>query len=250
MISINRTQFTFYSSFARAISHIRKKADRADAYDAIVNYALYGIDPDLKSLPDSVAIAFDLAKPNLDSSRKKAEGGKKSGKNSGKTEGTSGEDSGKIPATSGEDADNKKEEEKENKKEIENECYLAPACELKAPGSLFTNFWDAYPNRINREDAWKAWKELNPDADLIGKIMSGLDAWKASRKWTEDDGDFVPAAAKWLKDRRWEITPPVASSGKKDIPKGASGQLGQAELDAIARVMAQPLEDCGEQNGL
>lgn len=74
-----REQFTFYASFAKSIKRIRKPADRAAAYDAIVNYALYGLIPDLEKLPDSAAITFEIAKPILDSSRKKAANGKKGG---------------------------------------------------------------------------------------------------------------------------------------------------------------------------
>ena len=72
----NRTQFTFYGSFAAALSRIKKKADRADAYDAICNYALYGKEPDYEKISDSVAISFDLIKPTLDASKRKAENGK------------------------------------------------------------------------------------------------------------------------------------------------------------------------------
>ena len=75
--TMSRSQFTFYESFASALSRIKKKADRADAYDAICNYALYGTEPDLDKLPDSAAIAFELIKPTLDSSRRKAENGKR-----------------------------------------------------------------------------------------------------------------------------------------------------------------------------
>lgn len=40
-------------------------------------------------------------------------------------------------------------------------------------------------------------------------------------------------------------------NGKKDVPKGASGVLGEAELEAIQRILAQPMEDDdGEQDGL
>lgn len=42
---MNRTQFTFYESFYKAISRIKKKADRADAYDVICRYLLYGETP-------------------------------------------------------------------------------------------------------------------------------------------------------------------------------------------------------------
>lgn len=74
-----RTQFTFYDSFFRAVSRIRKATDRAAAYDAICAYALYGTKPELDKLPDAAAVAFEVAKPNLDASRRKANSGKKGG---------------------------------------------------------------------------------------------------------------------------------------------------------------------------
>ena len=75
-----RSQFTFYDSFYRAVSRIKKKADRADAYDAIVAYALMGEEPDMDKLPDAAAIAFEVIRPNLDASRRKAASGKQGGK--------------------------------------------------------------------------------------------------------------------------------------------------------------------------
>ena len=74
-----RTQFTFYDSFFRSVSRIRKAADRASAYDAICSYALYGTEPDMDKLPDAAAIAFEVARPNLDASRRKAKSGKAGG---------------------------------------------------------------------------------------------------------------------------------------------------------------------------
>ena len=76
----SRSQFTFYDSFYRALSRIRKKADRADAYDAIVAYALLGEEPELDKLSDAAAIAFEVIRPNLDASRRKAASGKQGGK--------------------------------------------------------------------------------------------------------------------------------------------------------------------------
>ena len=74
-----RTQFTFYESFYKAISRIKKKADRADAYDIICAYALFQEDPNLDSVSDAVAIAFELLRPVLDKAREKAENGKNGG---------------------------------------------------------------------------------------------------------------------------------------------------------------------------
>ena len=72
---MERAQFTFYRSFAKAVQRIRKDADRVKAYDAICNYALDGVEPDLSTFPESAAIVFDLIKPTLDASKRKAENG-------------------------------------------------------------------------------------------------------------------------------------------------------------------------------
>jgi len=76
---MGRSQFTFYSSFAAAIARIKSKSARCDAYDAIVNYAINGTEPDMDLLPDAAAIAFDLIRPVLDKGAKKAESGKQGG---------------------------------------------------------------------------------------------------------------------------------------------------------------------------
>lgn len=114
-----RTQFTFYESFYKAISRIKKKADRADAYDIICSYALFQEEPDLDSVSDAVAIAFELLRPVLDKAREKAENGKNGGSkpkaNAKQTESKT-EANAKV-----EQATSKKEKEKEVEveKEIE-----------------------------------------------------------------------------------------------------------------------------------
>lgn len=75
-----RKQFTFFESFASAINRIKSKAARAEAYDAIVNYALYGKEPNLDKMADSAAITFDLIKPVLDKSKRRADAGSEGGK--------------------------------------------------------------------------------------------------------------------------------------------------------------------------
>ena len=79
---MERAQFTFYRSFFKAISRIKKKTDRADAYDIICAYALDQIKPDLDSVSDAVAIAFELLRPVLDKAKERAESGKKGGSKS------------------------------------------------------------------------------------------------------------------------------------------------------------------------
>lgn len=123
---MERKQFTFYSSFARALKRIRKDADRAKAYDAIIDYALSGIEPDLENLPDSVALAFELIRPTLDASKRKANSGRAGGtakQSESKREANRKQDESKEEANGKQTA---REKEGEKEKEKENECYNSP----------------------------------------------------------------------------------------------------------------------------
>ena len=125
---MERTQFTFYESFAKALKRIKKDTDRAKAYDTICDYALYGVEPDYDKLPDSSAIAFDLIRPVLDAGKKKAESGKLGGKRkkNGSTEEANGSkakaNGSKTPKSRSEKEDeieDEKEDEIEGEVEIE-----------------------------------------------------------------------------------------------------------------------------------
>lgn len=113
---MQRTQFTFYESFYKAVKRIKDPESRAQAYDAICAYALYGQEPNLDSFSDFSAIAFELIKPNLDSSRKKAENGKAGGS---KKQNKSKKEANKKQKQIESENEDKKEKEKENKIEIE-----------------------------------------------------------------------------------------------------------------------------------
>lgn len=118
---MQRTQFTFYESFFKAVSRIKKKADKADAYDMICAYALYQEEPDLDSASDAVAIAFELLRPVLDKAKERSESGKKGGS---KPEANAKQTGSKPEANvkQGETASKKEKEiEVENEVELENE---------------------------------------------------------------------------------------------------------------------------------
>lgn len=135
----NRSQFTFYESFYHALRRIKKKADRAEAYDAICAYALFGTEPDMDALSDAVAIAFSLVKPNLEASRRKAVSGKKGGL--GKQTADDGDaDEGSKPQANTKQSESKKEKENKKENEIENECYhsLYPSVETEKSNSVPT----------------------------------------------------------------------------------------------------------------
>lgn len=142
---MERSQFTFYASFFQSISRIKKKADRCDAYDAICGYALTGELPNLDSIAESAAIVFDLSKPNLDASRRKAESGKAGGKRK-QTE-SKPEANRKQEETVRE---KEKEKEKEKELEKEKESYSPPT---PSPGE--TGFGKELQSAL---DEWLAYK--------------------------------------------------------------------------------------------
>ena len=228
-----RGQFTFYRSFWEAVKGLPKK-DRLPILEAIISYALDGVEP--TGLSQSQFAFFLLVKPTLDSSRKKAASGKQGGKT---TKANDKQTASKQQANNKQTASEKeREKEKENEKEIEGEKDKEQNGSTPFCGKLFTSFWEEYPKKIDREGAWEAWKTLAPSVETAEQIMSALAVWKQSSGWINDGDRYIPHAAKFLAQEYWK-SPPRPGTGKNTVPKGASGQLGAAELAAIQRVLQE-----------
>ena len=217
---MKRKQFTFYESYYSAIKRIKNKTAQRDAFVVLCEYALNGEEPDLDKLPDAVAIAFELVRPTLDSSRRKAENGKKGG--SKKQTASKPQANGKQTASEGE-IEKENEEENENENEIEKENKVENEC-IKADFALF---WEAYPRKEGIQKAEEAFaKVVVPVQDLLDAIA----AQKKSKQWLKDGGLYIPHPAKWLEERRW-------MDQMVGTPCGATGALGEAEMAAIENLM-------------
>ena len=68
----------------------------------------------------------------------------------------------------------------------------------------FGSFWNAYPKKIGKAAAVKAWNKLTPSDELQAVILAAVEAQKQSSQWTKDGGQFIPHASTWLNGRRWE----------------------------------------------
>ena len=156
---MERSQFTFYESFFRAVSRIRKAADRAAAYDAICAYALYGTDPDMDKLPDAAAIAFEVARPNLDASRRKASNGKRGGElKKPEANKRNGEANGSKP-----EASCKQEQDKEQEKEEDKDKE-----QMLSPVAPFAAVMSAYMDKINPQPSETCIGELKGFTEHMG----------------------------------------------------------------------------------
>jgi len=67
----------------------------------------------------------------------------------------------------------------------------------------FNEFWSAYPKKVGKKDAVKAWRKLKPDETLTKTILDGVQKWQASKQWAEDGGRFIPHPATFLNGERW-----------------------------------------------
>jgi len=82
---------------------------------------------------------------------------------------------------------------------------------------LFSKFWNAYPRKIGRGAAERAFQEAsNTEASSV--IIEKLKTYKFS-----EDTKFIPSPMNWLKDRRWEddpqaIDPPKQEKDLRNIP--------------------------------
>lgn len=64
----------------------------------------------------------------------------------------------------------------------------------------FASFWKAYPRRVGKKAALRAWAKANlPPVDTI---LSAIERQKRSDQWREER--YVPHPATWLNGRRWE----------------------------------------------
>lgn len=80
----------------------------------------------------------------------------------------------------------------------------------------FGEFWSAYPRKVAKPEALKAWIRIKPDDETFDAIMAGLAAAKTSRDWAKDDGQFIPHPSTWLNQRRWEDQLETAAAGDDD----------------------------------
>lgn len=66
----------------------------------------------------------------------------------------------------------------------------------------FAVFWVRYPRKDSKKSAARAFQRLK--AEEIPVLMEALEKFKLTDSWNRDGGQYVPYAATFLNDRRWE----------------------------------------------
>lgn len=75
----------------------------------------------------------------------------------------------------------------------------------------FTAFWSAYPRKVAKPAALKAWRSAKSRPPLAD-LLAALDRHKGSEQWQA--ARFVPHPATWINGQRWDDQLPTANEHK------------------------------------
>ncbi|CAN5715244.1 hypothetical protein BH10PSE18_BH10PSE18_08090 [soil metagenome] len=111
----------------------------------------------------------------------------------------------------------------------EGEGYLIPpipppGAKVRRPASQtdpdgFDVFYAAYPRKVGRGAAVKAWAKLTPDERTRTEILTALTLQRPKLDWREG-GRFIPHPSTWLNEERWKDEIAFAGSDD-DLYRGA-----------------------------
>jgi hypothetical protein len=68
----------------------------------------------------------------------------------------------------------------------------------------FARFWDAYPKKVGKAEAERAWGRLGVDEQMLSAIMAAVAEQSRQPSWRDTTRKYVPNASTWLNGRRWE----------------------------------------------
>lgn len=81
----------------------------------------------------------------------------------------------------------------------------------------FCAFWNAYPRKIGKKAALRAWKNAK-DRPALSVVLSAIERQRLTDGWSKNGGKFIPHPATWLNAGRWDD---VVDGDAQDHTEGA-----------------------------
>lgn len=85
------------------------------------------------------------------------------------------------------------------------------AMEMEFPDAYAV--WQAAPamarGRSSTMEFLKAWREQQKNGGIppVADVLESLEAWKRSKKWAENGGEYIEGLHRWVNRRQWENRP-------------------------------------------
>jgi hypothetical protein len=80
----------------------------------------------------------------------------------------------------------------------------------------FNEFWSAYPKKMAKSNAERAWDKIRPD---LQSVLTALSWQTKLEDWTKENGKFIPFPATYLNSRRYEDEKPAFKSNADNFIK-------------------------------
>lgn len=81
----------------------------------------------------------------------------------------------------------------------------------------FETFWKAYPKKLDKGQARKAWVQTAPIRPDTATLIKAVIVQKNQEQWILEGGKWIPYPATWLRGERWEDVSEVELG---DVVKG------------------------------
>jgi hypothetical protein len=96
----------------------------------------------------------------------------------------------------------------------------------------FEKFWNAYPRKIAKRDAQKAWMQVMraDDAPMLEQVLIAIERYKQAQK----DRNYIAYPATWLRAGRWADETETDYAGSTDGERVLPPNVAQAQSFAAA----------------
>jgi hypothetical protein len=93
----------------------------------------------------------------------------------------------------------------------------------------FKLFWRAFPRKVGKGAAARAWTKIRPSPQLAARIVAAVETQKTWPQWMKNGGEFIPHPATWLNRGSWDDETTVAAvSPVSDIGRQNAANAGVA----------------------
>lgn len=79
----------------------------------------------------------------------------------------------------------------------------------------FDQFWTVYPRKIGKGAARKVFARINPNDELLKRMITAVVKQSKTTDWTKEGGQYIPHPTTWLNQERWEDEVAAAPSQDK-----------------------------------
>ena len=137
------------------------------------------------------------------------------------------------------------ESESESESESKSEENTAGAQALPVappPESKFDLFWQAYPKKVGKEAARKAFSRVKAPLE---SLLTAIERQKCGNQWLTENGRFIPNPATWLNQGRWEddVTSVAPAEKMRHGVQNHGDDLTAFQMAAVERMLAENKED-------